>query len=150
MATEIEKIKSLRDSTGLSFNEIKKSLIEAGGEVAKAAEALKNLGFSMAAKKSSREVKEGIVEAYIHSNRKVGSMIELLCETDFVARNMEFQKLAHDIAMHVAAMRPGDAKELLGQPFIKDQDVTVQELINQYIAKLGENIQLGEFNILEI
>ena len=150
MTTEIEKIKNLRDSTGLSLNEIKKALVEAGGEVVKAAELLKKLGVSMAAKRSSREVKEGVVEAYIHSTKKVGSMIELLCETDFVARNMEFQKLAHDIAMQVAATRPGDDKELLSQPFIKDQDITVQELINQYVAKLGENIQLGKFQVFEI
>jgi len=150
MTTEIEKIKHLRDSLGLSFNEIKKALTEASGDVARAAEALKKLGVSMAAKKSSREVKEGIVEAYIHSNKKVGSMVEVLCETDFVARNMEFQKLAHDIAMHIAAMRPGDDKELLAQPFVKDPDVTVQELINQSIAKLGENIQIGRFQVLEI
>src|SRR3989344_5975801 len=149
MTTEIEKIKHLRDSLGLSCNEIKKALTEASGDVARGAEALKKLGVSMAAKKSSSEVKEGIVEAYIHSNKKVGSMVEVLCETDFVARNMEFQKLAHDIAMHIAAMKPTDADELLKQPFIKDQDISVQELLNQHISKLGENIQIGQYQILE-
>ena len=150
MGSEMEKIKHLRELTGLSLNEIKKALLEAAGDVVKAAEVLKKLGVSMAAKKSSREVKEGIVESYIHSTKKVGSMIEILCETDFVARNIEFQKLAHDIAMHVAAMKPGDDKELLSQPFIKDQDLTVQELINQHVAKLGENIKLGRFQVFEI
>ena len=150
MGFDIDKIKHLRDSTGLSLNEIKKALVEAAGDVVKAAEVLKKLGVSMAAKKSSREVKEGIVESYIHSTKKVGSMIEILCETDFVARNIEFQKLAHDIAMHVAAMKPENDKELLAQPFVRDQDMTVQELINQSIAKLGENIRLGRFEVFEI
>ncbi len=150
MATEIEKIKHLRDSTGLSFNEIKKALDEAGGDETKAADILKTIGVAMAAKKSSREVKEGVVESYIHSTKKVGSMVEILCETDFVARNVEFQQLARNIAMHVAAMKPGDDKELLAQPFVKDPDLTVQELINQSIAKLGENIQIGKFQVFEI
>ena len=150
MGFDIDKIKHLRDSTGLSLNEIKKALVEAAGDVVKAAEVLKKLGVSMAAKKSSREVKEGIVESYVHSTKKVGSMIEILCETDFVARNIEFQKLAHDIAMHVAAMKPENDKELLAQPFVRDQDMTVQELINQSIAKLGENIRLGRFEVFEI
>ena len=148
--SEIEKIKSLRDSTGLSFNEIKKALTEADGDEEKAREILQKLGAKMAAKKSAREVKEGVIDSYIHSTSKVGSMIELLCETDFVARNVEFQKLAHDLAMHVAALRPGSIEELLSQPFVRDQDITVQELINQGIAKLGENIQVGRFEVLEI
>ena len=104
----------------------------------------------MATKKSSRQVKEGVVDAYVHNTRKIVSVIELFCETDFVARNIEFQKLAHEIAMHVAAMKPGDVTELLAQPFVRDQDITVQELINQSIAKMGENIQLGRFEIFEI
>ena len=150
MTSEIEKIKSLRDSTGLSLNEIKKALIEASGDEVRAKEVLQKLGVKMAAKKSARQVKEGVVESYIHSTRKIGSMVELLCETDFVARNVEFQKLAHELAMHITAMRPGSNEELLAQPFVKDQDVTVQELINQYIAKLGENIQIGQFQVFEI
>ncbi|KKT82555.1 MAG: translation elongation factor Ts [Candidatus Yanofskybacteria bacterium RIFCSPHIGHO2_02_FULL_44_12b] len=150
MATELEKIKHLRDSTGLSFNEIKKALVESGGDELKAAEILKKLGVAMAAKKSARSVKEGAIASYIHSTGKIGSMVEFLCETDFVAKNAEFRKLAHDVAMHVAAMKPGDDKELLAQPFVKDQDITVQELINQSIAKLGENIQLGRFQVFEI
>ena len=150
MKSEIEKIKSLRDSTGLSLGEIKKALTEADGDEEKAKEILQKLGVKMAAKKSAREVKEGVVDSYIHSTKKVGAMVELLCETDFVARNLEFQKLAHELAMHIAALRPGSPEELLSQPFIRDQDVTVQELINQSIAKLGENIQVGRFEVLEI
>ena len=150
MPSEIEKIKSLRDSTGLSLNEIKKALTEAGGDEARAREILHDLGVRVAAKKSSRQVKEGIVEAYVHNTRKIGSMVEFFCETDFVARNVEFKNLAHELAMHIAAMKPGDEKELLAQLFIKDQDITVRELIDQYIAKFGENIQVGRFEVFEI
>ena len=150
MASDIEKIKNIRDSTGLSFNEIAKALKDAEGDEERAKQILQALGAKMAAKKSSREAKEGVVDAYIHNTRKVASVIELYCETDFVARNMEFQKLAHELAMHVAAMKPGDLEGLLSQPFVKDPNITVRELINQFIAKLGENIQVGRFEIFEI
>lgn len=148
--SEIEKIKDLRDSTGLSFNEIKKALTEVDGDEERAKEILQKLGVQIAAKKSSRQVKEGVIDAYVHSTRKVASVVELLCETDFVAKNLEFQKLAHELAMHIAALRPGSSEELLSQPFVKNQDLSVQELINQSIAKLGENIQLGRFEVFEI
>lgn len=148
--SEIEKIKDLRESTGLSFNEIKRAIIEAGGDEERAKEILQKLGIKMAAKKSGRQVKEGVIDAYIHSTRKVASVVELLCETDFVAKNLEFQKLAHELAMHIVALKPGSIEELLGQPFVKDQDMSIQELINQNIAKLGENIQFGRFEVFEI
>jgi len=150
MANDIDKIKTLRDSTGLSFNEIKKALSEAGGDVEEAKKSLKELGIKVASKKSSRDVKEGLVASYVHSNKKLGSMVELLCETDFVARNDDFQNLAKDISMHIVATRPENSEDLLAQPFIKDPAITVQELINQHVAKLGENIQLGKFVVFEI
>ncbi len=148
--TDVEKLKHLRESTGLSFNEIKKALDEAKGDEAKAVEILRAHGIKMAEKKSSREVKEGVVASYIHATKKLGSMVEVLCETDFVARNADFQELAREIAMHIAAMRPGSVSDLLEQPHIKDQDMTVKDLINGYIAKLGENIQVGRFEIFQI
>lgn len=148
--TNTDKIKHLRDTTGLSLGQIKKALDEAGGDEARAMEVLRAHGVTVAAKKSSREVKEGVVDAYIHSTKKLGVLIEVLCETDFVARNAEFQRLAHELAMQVAATRPGMVDDLLSQPFIKDQDITIKELVNQYIAKLGENIQIGRFEIFEI
>ncbi len=147
---DTDKIKQLRDSTGLSLGQIKKALDEAGGDEAKAIELLKAQGLATAAKKSSREVKEGIIDSYIHANKKLGAMVEIMCETDFVARNSDFQNLAHDIAMHVAAARPGNVEELLAQQFIKDPALTVKELINQYMAKLGENIQVVKFELFEI
>ena len=148
--TDVENVKHLRESTGLSFNEIKKALDEAGGEVSRAMEILKAHGVKMAEKKSSRAVKEGVVSSYIHATKKLGSMVELLCETDFVARNMEFQNLAHELAMHIAALKPGSVNDLLEQLYVKDQDMTIKDLINSYVAKLGENIQVGRFEIFEI
>lgn len=145
MSASINLIKELRDSTGFSFNEIRKALEEARGNKGRALEILKAHGASVAEKKSSRTTGEGIVEAYIHATKKVGSMVELLCETDFVARNPLFTQLAHEVAMHIAAMDPENLSELLKQPFIKDQDISVEELIQQYIAKIGENIKIGKF-----
>lgn len=148
--TDVEKIKHLRESTSLSFNEIKKALDEAGGDEVKAVEILRVHGVKMAEKKSSREVKEGVVASYVHATKKLGSMVELLCETDFVARNIEFQNLAHELAMHIAALKPGSVSDLLEQLYVKDQDMTVKDLINSYVAKLGENIQIGRFEIFQI
>ena len=147
---DVETIKELRDSTGLSFNDIKRALDEADGDKARAMEVLRAHGVKVAEKKALRATGQGRVEAYIHSNKKVGVLVELLCETDFVANNPLFAELAHEIAMHVAAMDPQDGPELLGQPYIRDQDVTVDGLITQYIAKLGENIKIGRFCRLQI
>lgn len=147
---DVETIKQLRDSTGLSFNEIKKALDEAGGDKARAIDVLKAHGAVVAQKKSLRSTEQGIVESYVHSNKKVGVLVELLCETDFVARNPMFSELAHEVAMHIAAMDPQDARELLSQPYIRDQDLTIEQLITQYIAKLGENIKIGQFCRLKI
>lgn len=148
--SDIEVIKQLRSSTGLSFNEIKKALDEAGGDKARAIDVLKAHGAVVAQKKSSRSTEQGIVESYIHSNKKVGVLVELLCETDFVASNPTFGELAHEVAMHIAAMDPRDSQELSSQPYIRDQDLTVEQLITQYIAKLGENIKVGKFCRLQL
>ena len=148
--SDLSKVKDLRMRTGLSFSEVKKALDEADGDVARAMDVLKAHGVAVAEKKSSREVKEGVVDAYIHATKKLGALVEVLCETDFVARNVEFQKLAHELAMQVAATKPGTSEDLLSQPFIKDQDITVKDFINQYIAKLGENIQVGRFEIFQL
>lgn len=141
----IDGIKKLRDQTGLSVADIKRSLEEAGGDEKKALEILGFRGHEIAEKKSFRQVSEGAVESYIHANRKVGASLVLHCETDFVAKSPDFLELAHDLAMQIASMDPKGAEELLSQPFIKDQNLTVKELINRYIAKLGENIKIGGF-----
>jgi elongation factor Ts len=142
---DVEIIKELRDTTGISFGEIRRALEEAGGDKARAIEVLKAHGVALAKKKSSRETREGIIDAYIHATKKTGALVELLCETDFVARNPLFAELAHELAMHVAAMEPENVEQLLEQPYIKDQDINVGELVAQYVAKLGENIKVGKF-----
>src|SRR4051812_37434364 len=111
-----EQIKELREETGLSIMQCREALIEADGDKAKAIEILKGKGAAIAAKKSGRTLGAGVVSAYIHSGETVGAMIELQCESDFVAKNPEFKSIARDIAMHVAAMNPADMAELLTQP----------------------------------
>lgn len=150
MPTDVEKVKRLRESTGLSFGEIKKALDEAGGDETRAVEILRAHGVKVAERKSSREVKEGVVASYIHATKKLGSLVEVLCETDFVARNADFQDLAREIAMHIAACKPSSVSELLEQLYIKNQDMTIKGFINSHVAKLGENIQVGRFELFEI
>lgn len=145
-----EQIKQLREKTGISVIECKNALEQANGDEAGALKILGDLGKEKAAKKSERETGQGIIEAYIHANSRVGVILELNCETDFVAKNSEFKQLAHDLAMHIAASEPKSAEELLSQPFIKDSAKTIQDLINETIAKLGENIKIGKFVRLEI
>jgi elongation factor Ts len=137
--SDMDVIKELRDQTGLSLGQISKALKEANGDKAKALELLAAQAGEAALKRGGREAKEGAVAAYVHAT--------LACETDFVARNDQFKELARDLAMHASAMRPTDETEMLAQPFVKDPSVTVQELINQAIAKLGENIKLLSFTI---
>ena len=148
--SDLDLIKKIREASSLSVGEISKALKEAGGDEGKALELLRARGMAIADKKSSREIKEGVVEAYIHSNKKIGALLELGSETDFVARNAEFQNLAHDLAMQVASMQPQNVKELLTQSFIKDPAITVSDLVNQHIAKLGENIRIGKFTRFEL
>ena len=150
MSISANQVKELRDKTGLSIMECKKALEEAKGDLAKAEEILGAKSKEKAAKKSERQANQGLIEAYIHQNGKVGVILQLFSETDFVASNSEFKVLAHDLAMQIAAMNPEDEKEFLSQPFIKNPDKTVQDIINDYIAKLGENIKLGKFVRMEI
>ena len=97
-----------------------------------------------------RETDEGLIFPYVHANGKIGVLIKMLCETDFVARNYEFQKLGHELAMHIAAMNPVNIDELLAQSYIRDESLTVDVLIKDYIGKLGENIKVAEFCRFEI
>lgn len=143
--SDIVIIKELRELTNLSVQDIRKALAEAGGNKDQALELLRTRGAAIAQKKSIRTTHEGIVEAYIHATKKVGVLMELQCETDFVARNPLFSELAHDLAMHIAAMDPTDEPSLLGQLYIKDQSITIKDLMTGVIAKLGENIKLGKF-----
>lgn len=143
------QIKTLREKTQAGFSDCKNALEEANGDMKKAEEILRKKGFEKAAKKSDRETKSGLVESYVHGGR-IGVLVSLLCETDFVARTDEFKTLAHEIALQVSSMNPKDVSVLLKQEYIRDSSKTIEELIKETIAKLGENIQIGEFKRSEI
>ena len=154
-------IKALRELTGAGIMDSKRALEEAGGDIERAQDILREKGIASAAKKSDRETEQGIIESYIHSGGRIGAMVEANCETDFVARTEDFKALAHDIAMQVAAMNPRFIDEseipdgedvnpqescLLQQPFIKDPGMTIDELVKELIGKLGENIRIRRFS----
>lgn len=188
-------IQQLRAETGAGVMDVKRALEEAGGDIEKARETLRKRGAAVAAKKGAREAGNGIVSSYIHAGEKIGVLLKLYTETDFVARTAEFHELAHSLAMHIAASSPQYISEqdipqevleterriyreqfadsgkpaevmdkviegkiakfaeetvLLRQNFVKNPDQTIQELIESYIAKLGENIQVGGFVRYEI
>lgn len=185
-----KQVKDLRDKTGVGMMDAKKALADAGGNLDKAVEFLRKSGQMKAAKKSTREARDGLIHAYIHGEGKIGVLVEVNSETDFVARNEDFKTLVHDIALHIAASapeylsredvpqdllnrekeifaaaakkegKPADVVEkiasgklekfyqeicLLEQPFVRDQEKTVQDLIHEKIGILGENIQVRRF-----
>ena len=190
MEVSIEQIKALREETGAGVLDAKKALVKADGDFDRAVDELRRKGLAQAQKRADREANEGVIELYSHLDKRVGVMLELNSETDFVARNDQFQELAHDLALHVAAMDPRyvsreDVPEedveremavlraqaekegkpehilekivsgrlnkfyqetvLLEQPFVKDESITVEQLINETIGVLGENIVLRRF-----
>jgi len=144
----IEQIKQLREETAASVQDCRKALEESGGDLDKAKEILKKLGKDLAAKKASRGTEQGIIASYIHPNKKIGVLLEVNCETDFVARSSGFQDLVHELCLQVAATR--EDTDLLEQPWIKDPAKTVKDLINDYISKTGENIVVKRFARYEI
>ena len=184
------QVKTLREQTGAGMMDAKAALSESGGDLAGAITLLRKKGVLKAGKKSDRVTKQGVIHAYIHGEGRIGVLLEVNCETDFVARNQDFKALVHDLALHIAASAPlyvsrddvpseivekeksiyrdqvlTEAKPanliekivegklekyyqevcLLQQPFVKDEDVTVKELITQKIATIGENIQVRRF-----
>ena len=160
MDVSVEAIKELRERTGAGIMDCKRALQKSKGDPAKAEEILREQGIASAAKKASRETNQGVVESYIHSGGRIGAIVEVNCETDFVARTPDFKELAHDLAMQVAAMSPlyvddseipdGDEVDpqqacIMQQPFIKDPSRTVQDLVNEMVGKLGENVRVRRF-----
>ncbi len=137
-------VSKLREITGAGIMECKKALDEANGDVEEAKAIIMERGLVKAEKKADRKTGAGILESYIHNNR-VGVLLELRCETDFVVRSEPFRTLAHDLAMHIAAMNPQTNEDLLKNIYVKDPSVTVDQLIKGLIAKVGENIQVGKF-----
>jgi len=194
MAVEIETIKQLREETGISLGDCKKALEESNGDISLAKEYLKKRGAAVAQKKNEREVGAGIIDSYVHLNKRLGVLLEINCETDFVARGEDFQNLSHEICLQIASMKPMYLKEeevpedvlekekeiiaeqvrelnkpseiaegiikgklekykkdvcLLDQLWVKDDSKTIQSLINEYIAKTGENIIVKRFVVYE-
>ena len=146
----IDQIKELREQTGISISECRKALTESDGDIDKARILLKEWGKDVAQKKQAREVDEGLIDAYLHTNGKVGVLIDVGCETDFVAKTDDFKSLVHEFAMQVASMKPEDVPELLEQQYIKDSSKTIQDLLGETVAKLGENIVIQRFTRFEI
>jgi elongation factor Ts len=188
-------VKELRERTGAGFSDCRAALIEAGGDIERAIDVLRKKGQAAAQKKAQREATEGLVGSYIHAGGKIGVIVEVNCESDFVARTEDFQRLCHDLAMHIAALDPRFVRReevtseilerereiyreqaratgkpepviekivagkmekfyeencLYEQHFIKDESLTIRELINQMIAKLGENITVRRFVRLKV
>ncbi len=161
MKIPTEQVKELREQSGAGIMECRNALIETEGDMAKALQILKENSVFMAEKKKERTTLQGLIEAYIHAKGRIGALVEVNCETDFAANTDEFKELAHNLSMQVAAMNPKYISEedipegvdieeakadcLLIQPFIKDPDMTVQDIINDTIAKVRENIQIKRF-----
>jgi elongation factor Ts len=160
-------IKDLREKTGAGVMDCKKALLEAEGNLEKATEILNQRGIALASKKAERVADQGVIEAYIHPGGRIGVLVEVNCETDFVARTNEFKELAHNLALQIAAMCPQfispedisqetetdvDAKTacLILQPYIKDPEKTVQDIVTETIAKVGENIKVRRFIRFEL
>lgn len=150
VSVNLKLLKKLREETQASISDCQRALEESGGDYQKAFKLIKVKGFEKAKKKEGRETGEGLIEAYIHQNGRVGAIVELLCETDFVAKTSEFKHLAHELAMQVAAMNPKNVDSLLKQGYIRDNSKTVSDLIKETIVKLGENIILKRFERFEI
>ena len=166
MEISITSIKELREQCGAGIMECRSALVKAGGDMEKALEDLKEMGCLKAAKKAERATEQGLVESYIHVGGRIGAMIEVNCETDFVARTDVFKELAHNLAMQVAAMCPQFISEkdipedaevedvetacLLKQAYIKDPVMTIQDVVVEAIAKLGENIRISRFTRFEL
>lgn len=145
MAFTAQDVKNLREKTGAAIMDCKKALEEANGDMKKAEELVIARGLVKAEKKADRETKEGFIGSYIHSNGKIGVMVEMLCETDFVGRNEEFQKLAREIAMHLATSEATDVEELLQEEYIRDPGINIQHLVKQLSGKIGEKLVINRF-----
>jgi len=160
-----DRVKELRDQSGAGIMACRNALVEAEGEMEKALQILKQQSLLQVQKKAKRSVTQGIVEAYIHTGGRIGAMVEVNCETDFVAHTDEFKELAHHLAMQVAAQEPRFISEeevpegvdiepevacLLLQPYIKHPDKTVQDIIAETIARVGENVKVSRFARFEV
>jgi len=144
MMTKIDPkdVQRLRSESGAGVMDCKRALEETGGDYTKALALIKERGIQSVAKKSERSAKEGVIASYVHANNRVGALVELASETDFVARGEEFQKLAKEIAMQVVAMEPATVDELLEQPYIRDSSKKIKDLVIDVAATTKENVHV--------
>lgn len=142
MQVKLEDIKKLREETSAGVSDCREALKDAKGDYENAKKLLIERGLEKAAKKEGKETHQGIIESYVHAG-KIGVLVELRCETDFVARTDEFKQLAHEIALQTASMNPKNVADLLKEPYIRDASLTIEALIKQTIAKVGENITVA-------
>lgn len=145
MEFDINVIKQLRDETGAGVMDVRNALTNANGDVSKAKEELYQKGLSRAEKRADREANEGIIYSYIHNGSKLGAMIMLTCETDFVAKTDDFSRYAKDIAMQVSTQDYETIEDLLNSAFIKDESKKISDLVSELSAKTGEKIELKKF-----
>jgi len=160
-----DRVKELREKSGAGVMDCKRALVEADGNIDRAIAILREQGLAQAAKRAGRQAMEGCVETYVHAGGKIGVMVEINCETDFVARTPDFKTLAHDVAMQIAATNPSTVGEaepaegsaptddelpLMQQPFIKDPKKTIADLVRETAAKTGENVVIRRFTRYEL
>ncbi len=141
----VEEIKKLRELTGVGITDAKQALVEAKGDFDKALAAMRKKGLTKAEKRGEKEARAGVIGSYVHDGR-IGVLVEVNCETDFVARNELFTNLVKDLTLHIAASEPKSVQDLLEQPFVKNPEQTVGDYVKEHIAKLGENILVRRFN----
>jgi len=143
-----EAVQKLREITSAGVMDCRKALIEANGDIDAAVKIIHEKGLSKVEKRADRATGAGLVQSYVH-NERIGVLLHVSAETDFVVRSEPFKALAHDLAMHIAAAAPKDVEELLAQPYIKDESRTVKDVVNEVIAKVGENVTVNEFSRIE-
>lgn len=144
-----ESVSKLREMTGAGVMDCRKALLEANGDMDMAVKLIHEKGLTKVEKRSGNTTGAGLVHSYVH-NERIGVLLNLSAETDFVVRSEPFQKLAHELAMHIAAVGPKTVEELLAQPYIKDESKTVKDVVNEVIAKVGENVSVNEFYRIEV
>lgn len=142
-------VQKLRDLTSAGVMDCRKALIEAKGDLDAAVKIIHEKGLAKMEKRADRETGAGLVQSYVH-NERIGVLVDLRAETDFVVRSEPFRELARDVAMQIAAAAPADVEALLAQPYIKDESMTVKDLLSQTVAKVGENITIKQFSRIEV
>lgn len=149
MAVSMDLIKQLREETGAGIMDAKRALEESAGNLDKARQLVLERGLAKADKKADRETNEGFIGVYVHTTGKIGAMVSLLCETDFVARNEEFRSLAREIALHAASMQPESVEELMEQEHVRTGE-EIRSMVKALSGKVGENITVGQLHLLLI